>query len=76
MSHDSQGGSPEDLLRVADVRRIAGGVSNATIYRWIAEGRFPAPYKPTSHTSVWKRGEIERWKAELSRDDDSTLGAV
>ena len=63
----SQPESPDDLIRIADVRRIAGGVSPATVYRWIAEGHFPAPYKPTSHTSFWKRGEIQEWKARLSQ---------
>ena len=80
MNHDEVRPYPDesrnDLIRLPEVRRIAGGVSPATIYRWIAERRFPAPYKPTTHTSVWKRGEIECWKAELSHEGDPNRGAA
>ena len=68
--------SRDDLIRIAEVRRIAGGISHATIYRWIASGQFPAPYKPTSHTSVWKRGEIEDWRGRLAQNVEPRRGAV
>lgn len=64
---------PDDLIRITEARRIAGGVSPATIYRWIAEGHFPAPYKPTSRTSFWKRGEIQEWKARLSQGTQAAV---
>lgn len=73
---DSPTETRDDLVRIAEVRRIAGGISHATVYRWIAAGRFPAPYKPTSHTSVWKRGEIEDWRARLAQGVDSNRGAA
>jgi len=66
--------SRNDLIRLPEVRRIAGGVSAATIYRWIAEQRFPAPYKPTSHTSLWKRGEIQEWSTRLAQAVGSDRG--
>ena len=71
--HNHPTDSRDDLIRIAEARRIAGGVSPATIYRWIAQGRFPAPYKPTSHTSFWKRGEIQEWKARLSQGTQAAV---
>ena len=68
--------SRNDLIRISEVCQIAGGVSAATIYRWIADERFPGPYKPTTHTSLWKRGEIEDWKIDLSRLGESDRGAA
>ena len=41
-------------------------VSKSTIYRWIRDGVFPAPVKPTSATSLWRAAQVletlESWR--------------
>lgn len=41
------------------------GVSRATIYRWIADGRFPAPIKLGPNTSAWKASDLEAFETSL-----------
>lgn len=41
------------------------GVSKATIYRWIADGRFPAPIKLGPNTSAWKTTDLEAFESSL-----------
>jgi prophage regulatory protein len=54
--------------------RLQVGVS--TIYRWVAENRFPAPMEMTNGTSRWNVTDVEAWLAERKRkgrepgDDD------
>lgn len=33
-------------------------VSRATLWRWVAEGKFPAPFKMGARTTVWDAAEI------------------
>jgi predicted DNA-binding transcriptional regulator AlpA len=50
-----------DLVDVKGACRILGGsrpINNATLYRGIADGRFPAPVKIGKGTSRWLRGEL------------------
>ena len=39
-------------------------VSPATIYRWINEGKFPAPIHLGANMVRWKVSDIEAWIAE------------
>ena len=50
----------ESLLRLTDVQSVVGGVSRATIYRWVDNGKFPAPLKPSGGVNLWKRSDIDR----------------
>lgn len=34
------------------------GVSRATVWRWVSEGRIPAPRKHGPATTVWLAGEL------------------
>jgi len=34
-------------------------VSQATIWRWVKEGRFPKPFKLGERITVWKLEEVE-----------------
>jgi len=39
-------------------------VSPATIWRWVALGRFPKPYKLGENTTVWDAEEIAQFIAQ------------
>lgn len=36
-------------------------VSPATIWRWVKNGTFPAPFKLGQNTTVWDADEIDQW---------------
>ena len=57
----------ERLLRLTDVQSVVGGVSRATIYRWVDNGKFPAPLKPSGGVNLWKRSDIDTWIASLEQ---------
>lgn len=46
--------------RLRDVARITA-LSRSTIYRRIAEGRFPAPVRLGGKASGWAREALQRW---------------
>jgi predicted DNA-binding transcriptional regulator AlpA len=39
------------------------GLSRSTIYRWIAEGRFPKPVQLGGYAVAWAEDEIQNWIA-------------
>ncbi|WP_082211712.1 AlpA family phage regulatory protein [Endozoicomonas montiporae] len=44
------------------------GVSRSTIYRWIKNGSFPAPYHLSTGTVAWKHCEIIDWQNDLKKN--------
>lgn len=52
--------APPAYYRLPDVVRITA-LSRSTIYRRIAEGRFPQPVSLGGKASGWARGELQRW---------------
>jgi len=61
-------GQPSDenhLLSLPAVEQ-AVGLGSSSIYKLIAEGRFPAQIK-IGNRSLWRRVDIARWVAELGR---------
>lgn len=55
---------PGTLIRIKDVCEFVG-VSQATIYGWVANGRFPAPVRVGSHAVRWSVDELEAWRESL-----------
>ena len=51
------------LLRLPIVIQ-ATGLGRSTIYKLVAEKKFPAPVRLTSRAVAWRRGDIERWTSE------------
>ena len=51
---------PDVCLRIGMVSSITG-LSVPTIYREIAQGRFPRPIKITAGARAWKLSEIMDW---------------
>ena len=57
-----------DLVTRAEARHILGGVSDATLYRGVASGRYPAPIKIGPNTSRWNRAKLEACIEQLEAD--------
>ena len=54
------GGKPEVLLRLRDVCQIVG-LSRSTIYKRLADGRFPKPVRLGERAVRWPSNEIATW---------------
>lgn len=57
------------VLRVADIATTPKSkgilpVSPATIWRWVREGKFPAPYKLGDSVTVWDLALVEAFIAQ------------
>jgi prophage regulatory protein len=57
------------VLRVADIattpkRKGMLPVSPATIWRWVRNGQFPAPYKLGDSVTVWDLAVVEAFIAQ------------
>ena len=57
-----QGG--ERLIRLPELLRTIG-VSRATAYRYMDDGRLPKPIKLSRRCSAWKASAINDWLARL-----------
>ncbi|QCP87440.1 AlpA family transcriptional regulator [Cereibacter sphaeroides] len=53
---------PEKYLRRTNVESVTG-LSRTTIYRLMAEGKFPKPVKLTSRAVAWPESRISEWLA-------------
>ena len=51
---------PLQLLRPADVTDLLQ-IHRTTLWRWVAEGRFPKPIRISSGTVAWRRATVEAW---------------
>ncbi|MDO8776803.1 MAG: AlpA family phage regulatory protein [Burkholderiaceae bacterium] len=52
--------APPAFYRLRDVMRITA-LSRSTIYRRIAEGRFPAPVHLGGRASAWQCASLQLW---------------
>lgn len=48
------------LIRLPEVRHRVG-LGRSTIYRWVAEGRFPRPVQLGGYVVAWAEDDIEAW---------------
>lgn len=44
-------------------------VSPATVWRWVREGKFPAPFKLSDGITVWKLEDVEAFILERKASD-------
>ena len=69
--------TPADLVhrfvRMASVVRMTG-LSRATIYRMIAEDRFPAQVRIGSRAVGWRWSDLEHWSQARSSATSRTVG--
>jgi len=61
----------ERIGRISAVATTAGSkglvpVSPATIWRWVAQGKFPKPFKLGPNTTVWNLDQVETFLAKQS----------
>lgn len=54
-----------ELLTAKLVCQQVVPVSTMSLWRWVRDGRFPAPVK-MSGRNYWRRDEIDAWLAERS----------
>jgi prophage regulatory protein len=54
------GDAPRVLARLPTVLKITG-LGRSTIYRWIAEGSFPAPVRLGRRAVAWRWSDLDRW---------------
>lgn len=50
----------ERLLKRREVETTTG-LSRATIYCMMSEGRFPGPLRIGTHAVAWRASDIQRW---------------
>lgn len=60
MTDMSQNAAATGYLRLPAVKSLTG-LGRSTIYRRIAEGRFPSPFDLDGGRVGWRRAEIEDW---------------
>lgn len=54
------------FLRIGIVVRLTG-LPRSTIYRMMAEQRFPAPVRLAKRIVAWRRADLERWSEKLTQ---------
>nr|WP_320050747.1 AlpA family phage regulatory protein [uncultured Desulfuromonas sp.] len=60
--------TPERLLRLPQVMEIVP-LGKSTIWKMVAEQRFPAPLKISRRCTVWKRSSVMAWLEELDKKE-------
>ena len=58
-----QGG--ERLIRMPELLKLVG-ISRATAYRYLANGKLPQPVKLSTRCVAWKASVINEWLAQLA----------
>jgi len=60
---DTSRGAPERptrLIRIKEVQHRTG-LGRSTIYRWMAQGKFPKPVRLGSYSVAWAETDISHW---------------
>ena len=55
---------PGDLIRTRDLRRMAGGISSMTVWRWRKAELLPAPTKIRGR-NYWTLAQVSKALADL-----------
>jgi len=59
------GGKPQRLVRLAEVKQRVG-LSRASIYKRMSEGKFPKSRSLGARCVVWIESEIDEWIAAVA----------
>lgn len=51
------------LIRLPEVQHRVG-LGRSTIYRWMAEGKFPKPVHLGGYSVAWVEDDVEKWILE------------
>jgi prophage regulatory protein len=60
LSPTKTGTEPGAFLRMHAVIRYTG-LARSTIYRLVAQNKFPAPFKLADRAVAWRRADLEAW---------------
>lgn len=52
------------LIRLPEVQHRVG-LGRSTIYRWMAEGKFPKPTQLGGYAVAWAEEDVDAWIAEM-----------
>ena len=63
------------LLRISDVCQSVG-LSKATIYKQISEGRFPRTVHISTRAVAWHRDDIQSWVENLTKNAHKQEGQL
>lgn len=55
------------LIRLPEVQHRVG-LGRSTIYRWMAEGKFPKPVQLGGYAVAWAEDELDAWIAGRLND--------
>ena len=57
---DNQGDAAPLFLRMRAVLRMTG-LGRSTIYRWIADNKFPSPVRLGPRAVAWRSSDLDEW---------------
>ena len=57
---DAPGSDASPFLRMWAVTRMTG-LGRSTIYRLVAQDKFPSPVRLANRAIAWRRTDLERW---------------
>lgn len=52
--------APDRLVRLPELKALLGGVSTASVYRWVKRGLLPKPQRIGVRGVGWRLSEIEK----------------
>lgn len=66
-----------ELLRLERLPEVCArvAVKKSTLYRWIAEKRFPAPVRLGENSVAWDSRAVDRWIADRIASHDAKVAA-
>lgn len=59
------------ILRADEVARRLGGVHRTTLWRWVQEGRLPAPTRYGRGVTGWLEEDINNWIAKAFNTEET-----
>jgi prophage regulatory protein len=63
---------PTQLIRIREVQ-YRTGLGRSTIYRWMAQGKFPKPQRLGNHCVAWRETVIEDWMHQILDDGPNEM---
>ncbi|MFK7160247.1 helix-turn-helix domain-containing protein [Marinospirillum sp. MEB164] len=57
--------APEQSFLTVKATASRFGVSPATVWRWVRNGRFPAPVRLSDNCTRWRIADITAWENSL-----------
>lgn len=62
------------LLQLLDIKEVARSVrlSQAAIWRWVQQGKFPRPLKLSGRATRWRTDHVEAWIEHVTAGNPPT----